>query len=52
MSEIPNLRRKLDMAEPDVRAYVKHLERTNRRLQAQTVSFNRNTLRTKTGSPH
>jgi hypothetical protein len=39
MNEIPNLRRKLEMAEPDVRAYVKHLETTNRKLQTQMVKF-------------
>jgi hypothetical protein len=39
MSEIPNLRRKLEKADPDVRAYVKHVEATNRKLQAQIVRF-------------
>ena len=39
MSETPNLRRDLEMAEPDVRAYVRHLETTNRKLQEQIVKF-------------
>ena len=39
MSEFPNLLSKLKMAEPEVRAYVKHVETTNRKLQAQIVKF-------------